>query len=186
MLSPPKIFYQSRWLSSPWSNQVVAGIHGQESAIPKQCQGLPAKQGKLGRCGSEWERAIRKYVWSYWKYEKGIKGAPSPFHRPTSSQRVFSTTPAHFLWNNLLCPCRVYETQESSCLVLCGQANHCGLHRKSSRWICTRRHDFIDPHPSLVNRNNWGFILICVGCFDVIKSSSRCVQCFVNKEIIGL
>lgn len=97
--------------------------------------------------------------------------APSPFHRPTSSQRVFSTTPAHILCKQstvslccLLCPCGVWDTQESCCLLQRGQANHCGLHRKPSCWICTRRkgrHGFIDPHPSLVNRNNWGFILMC-------------------------
>lgn len=111
------------------------------------------------------------------------------FHRPTSSQRLFSTTPAHTLSKqsalSLWC---LWDTQESCWLLQRGQANLCGLYRKPSHWICTRkkrRHGFIDPHPSLVNRNNWGFILICVGCSDVIKSSSRCVQSFVNKEIIG-
>lgn len=95
MLPLPKIFYQSKRLSSPMSHQVDAGIHGQESAIPKQCQGLPAKQGKLGRCGSEWERPTRMF--GHIENIKNISACSFTLPQATSSQRVFSTTAAHIL-----------------------------------------------------------------------------------------
>lgn len=47
------------------------------------------------------------------KTSKRYQRAPSPFHRPTSSQRIFSATAATSCANNLLCPCAVCETHSN-------------------------------------------------------------------------
>lgn len=113
MLSLPKFFYQRKWLSSPWSHQVDVGIHGQESAIPKQCQGLPVKPGKLGRCGSEWVRATRKYAWSYWKHQKGIQVLLHPSKGPHLHRGSSQPHQSPSCANNLLCPWGVCETHSN-------------------------------------------------------------------------
>lgn len=132
-LSLPKFFYQSKRLSSPMSHPADAGIHGQRVQYPSNVRFYQLNKENFAGVGQNGEEPSGSMLGLILKTSKSYQCAPSPFHRPMSLQRVFSTLPAHILSKQSTVSLRcLRDRHKSCCLLQRGQANHCYLHRKPS------------------------------------------------------